>query len=136
MQTHFLFDLLRGYEPFEQMVAESQKPGAVIAASGLYGAQKTHLACALAAQTGRPLCLVTPGEAEATRFAADLNPLGVAAADGLRMRSGPGTDFSRVATVPTGTQVTALGADGTDGWILVQYNGSYGWLTKQYLTAN
>ena len=60
----------------------------------------------------------------------------VAAADGLRMRSGPGTDFSRVATVPTGTQVTALGADGTDGWILVQYNGSYGWLTKQYLTAN
>ena len=60
----------------------------------------------------------------------------VAAADGLRMRSGPGTDFSRVATVPTGTQVTALGVDGTDGWILVQYNGSYGWLTKQYLTAN
>ena len=59
-----------------------------------------------------------------------------AAADGLRMRSGPGTDFGRVATVPTGTQVTALGVDGTDGWILVQYNGAYGWLTKQYLTAN
>ena len=35
---------------------------------------------ALAAQTGRPLCLVTPGEAEATRFAADLNTLGVTAA--------------------------------------------------------
>ena len=50
MQTHFLFDLLRGYEPFEQMLAESKKPGAVIAASGLSGAQKTHLACALAAQ--------------------------------------------------------------------------------------
>ena len=60
----------------------------------------------------------------------------VAAADGLRMRSGPGTDYGRVATVPTGTQVTALGVDGTDGWILVQYNGAYGWLTKQYLTAN
>ena len=60
----------------------------------------------------------------------------VAAADGLRMRSGPGTDFGRVATVPTGTQVTALGVDGTDGWILVQNNGAYVWLTKQYLTAN
>ena len=28
----------------------------------------------------KPLCIVTPGEAEATRFAGDLNALGVAAA--------------------------------------------------------
>lgn len=54
MQTHFLFDVLEGYKPFEQMVQESQKSGAVIAASGMAGAQKAHAACALAARTGRP----------------------------------------------------------------------------------
>lgn len=60
----------------------------------------------------------------------------VSAADGLRMRSGPGTDFDRLGAVPTGTQLTALGTDAADSWILVQYNGTYGWLTKQFLTAN
>ena len=39
MQTHFLFDVLEGYKPFEQMVQESQNRGAVIAASGKAGAQ-------------------------------------------------------------------------------------------------
>ena len=47
---------------------------------GLPAAGRALVYAALAAQTGRPLCLVTPGEAEATRFAADLNTLGVAAA--------------------------------------------------------
>ena len=85
----------------------------------------------LSAQKAKDLAALHAGE-EAVVLGADT----VAAADGLRMRSGPGTDFGRVATVPTGTQVTALGVDGTDGWILVQYSGAYGWLTKQYLTAN
>ena len=52
-------------------------------ASALFGLPASGRAlvyAALAAQTGRPLCLVTPGEAEATRFAADLNTLGVTAA--------------------------------------------------------
>lgn len=40
MQTHFLFDVLEGYKPFEQMVQESQKSGAVIAASGHGGARR------------------------------------------------------------------------------------------------
>ena len=39
MQTHFLFDVLDGYKPFEQMAQESQNSGAVIAASGKAGAQ-------------------------------------------------------------------------------------------------
>ena len=47
---------------------------------GLPAAGRALVYAALAAQTGRPLCLVTPGEAEATRFAADLNTLGVASA--------------------------------------------------------
>ena len=55
MQTHFLFDVLEGYQPFEQIAEESRRDGAIIAASGLAGAQKAHLACALAARTARTI---------------------------------------------------------------------------------
>lgn len=71
MQTHFLFDVLEGYKPFEQMVQESQKSGAVIAASGMAGAQKAHAACALAARTGRPLLFLCDSERSATQTMED-----------------------------------------------------------------
>ena len=47
---------------------------------GLPAAGRALVYAALHRSLGRPLCIVTPGEAEATRFAADLNTLGVAAA--------------------------------------------------------
>ena len=47
---------------------------------GLPAAGRALVYAALARALGRTLCIVTPGEAEATRFAADLNTLGVAAA--------------------------------------------------------
>ena len=47
---------------------------------GLPGAGRAQVYAALARELERPLCIVTPGEAEATRFAADLNTLGVPAA--------------------------------------------------------
>ena len=47
---------------------------------GLPAAGRAMVYAALYRQMGHPLCIVTPGEAEATRFAADLNTLGVAAA--------------------------------------------------------
>ena len=75
MQTHFLFDILEGYAPFEQAVAESKKSGAVIAASGLAGAQKIHLACALAARTGRPLLLLCDSERSAAAAMEDVSAL-------------------------------------------------------------
>ena len=75
MQTHFLFDLLRGYAPYEQMVEESRKAGAVIAASGLAGAQKVHLACALVAETGRPLLYLCDSERSAGRVMEDVGAL-------------------------------------------------------------
>lgn len=75
MQTHFLFDVLEGYKPFEQMVQESQKSGAVIAASGMAGAQKAHAACALAARTGRPLLFLCDSERSAAQTMEDLSAL-------------------------------------------------------------
>ena len=54
-------------------------PGAA-ALFGLPAAGRAQAYAALCRTLGRPLCIVTPGEAEATRFAADLNTLGVPAA--------------------------------------------------------
>ena len=65
MQTHFLFDLMAEHPRFQEMLQEAKKPGAVIAASGLAGAQKMHLACALAEATVRPLLVLCESEREA-----------------------------------------------------------------------
>ena len=54
-------------------------PGAA-ALFGLPAAGRAQAYAALCRTLGRQLCIVTPGEAEATRFAADLNTLGVPAA--------------------------------------------------------
>ncbi len=75
MQTHFLFDLMREHPQFENMLAEAQKPNAVIAASGLAGAQKVHLACALARQTGRPLLYLCESERAAAQTVEDVQAL-------------------------------------------------------------
>ena len=75
MQTHFLFDVLEGYQPFEQIAEESRRDGAIIAASGLTGAQKAHLACALAARTGRPLVFLCDSERSAAQTMEDVSAL-------------------------------------------------------------
>ena len=75
MQTHFLFDVLDGYQPFEQIAEESRRESAVIAASGLAGAQKAHLACALAEKTGRPLLFLCDSERSAAQVMEDVSAL-------------------------------------------------------------
>ncbi|MDO5379137.1 MAG: transcription-repair coupling factor, partial [Clostridia bacterium] len=75
MQTHFVFDVMEGFEPFERLVEASKDAGAVIAASGLAGAQKIHLACALAARTGRPLLLLCDSERSASAAMEDASAL-------------------------------------------------------------
>ncbi|MEE0799790.1 MAG: transcription-repair coupling factor [Gemmiger sp.] len=47
---------------------------------GLPAVGRAQVYAALCHAMGRPLCIVTPGEAEATRFAADMNTFGVSAA--------------------------------------------------------
>ena len=51
----------------------------------------------------------------------------------MNLRAGPGTDFDKVAQIPMGTTVTALGSNADGSWVVVQYNGKCGWLAKQYL---
>lgn len=53
----------------------------------------------------------------------------------MNLRAGPGTDFDKVTQIPAGTAVTALGTNADETWIMVQYEGQYGWLAKEYLNA-
>lgn len=53
----------------------------------------------------------------------------------MNLRAGPGTDFDKVTQIPAGTEVTALGTNGDESWVVVQYEGQYGWLAKEYLNA-
>ena len=75
MQTHFLFDLMHEHPQYREMLAEAKKPEAVIAASGLSGAQKVHLACALSAHTGRPILYLCESERAAAAAMEDLSAL-------------------------------------------------------------
>ena len=61
---------------YEKLAHVLSAPGAC-ALFGLPGSGRAMVYAALAKETGRFLCIVTPGEAEATRFAGDLNALGI-----------------------------------------------------------
>ncbi|MBQ7051196.1 MAG: transcription-repair coupling factor [Clostridia bacterium] len=75
MQTHFLFDLMAEHPQFAQMLKAAKDPGAVIAASGLAGAQKVHLACALSRHMGRPLLYLCESERAAAAVVEDIQAL-------------------------------------------------------------
>ncbi len=53
----------------------------------------------------------------------------------LNMRAGPGTDYDVLGKVPAGTGVTALGANEDGSWVVVNYDGKYGWLKTEYLNG-
>ena len=75
MQTHFLFDLMQEHPQYREILSELKKPEAVIAASGLSGAQKVHLCCALSEHTGRPLLYLCESERAAAAAMEDLSAL-------------------------------------------------------------
>ena len=53
----------------------------------------------------------------------------------LNMRGGPGTDYDKIGQVPASTGVTALGANEDGSWVVVNYNGTYGWLKTEFLNG-
>ena len=72
----------------------------------------------------QPATLFAQGQQPGYKTPADAN---------MNLRAGPGTDFDKVAQIPMGTAVTALGSNADGSWVMVQYNDKYGWLCKQYL---
>ncbi len=75
MQTHFLFDLMAAYAPYQRIEAHAGEKDAVIAASGMTRAQKIHLACTLATRTGRPLLYLCDSERAAGAAMEDIASL-------------------------------------------------------------
>jgi len=53
-----------------------------------------------------------------------------ASVDGLRLRSGPGTDYSVVATVGQGTLLGLTGRNSDSSWIRVRMAGVTGWVAN------
>lgn len=54
----------------------------------------------------------------------------------LRMRSGAGTGYPVVATIPAGTSVPVLDYDAAADWIKVSYNGQEGWAAAWLATID
>ena len=71
--------LLKNTPEYQKIAASLASPGPA-ALFGLPPAGRALLYAALQKDTGRVLCVVTPGEAEATHFADDLKTLGLSAA--------------------------------------------------------
>ena len=53
---------------------------------------------------------------------------------GMNLRAGPGTYYDKVTSVPAGTGVTALGTNEDGSWVVVNYDGKYGWLKTEFLS--
>lgn len=54
----------------------------------------------------------------------------------LRIRSGPGTSYPSVGTIPRGVTVPVTGRNAAGSWLQVQYNGQLGWVAAWYATVN
>jgi Cu/Zn superoxide dismutase len=62
----------------------------------------------------------------------------VVASSGLRLRGGPGTQYSILRIVPLGTVLDATGVEQYASgmvWARVCYNGAYYWAARQYLQS-
>lgn len=67
----FFFEPLRGYAPYEQLKGTAQA-SVLASAFGMSDGQKTHLAAALARDTGRPILFVAVNESHAARCYDDM----------------------------------------------------------------
>ncbi|MDR1070613.1 MAG: SH3 domain-containing protein, partial [Gracilibacteraceae bacterium] len=56
----------------------------------------------------------------------------VAANGGLNLRSGPGTDYSALLTIPEGSGVWFIEENGE--WSQVEFDGQVGWAASAYLS--
>lgn len=54
----------------------------------------------------------------------------------LKIRSGPGTDYDQVGTVPYNTTLPVLGRDEGANWVFVDYAGARGWIAAWLATVS
>ncbi len=75
-----ILDALKATPEYRRLLAVAEKSGAAAALFGLPPAARVAVLVCLCDDLGKTALVVTPGEAEATRFAEDAGTLGVAAA--------------------------------------------------------
>jgi len=54
------------------------------------------------------------------------------ASDGVNLRSGPGTNYSKVKTLDLGTELKAAAKEGE--WTFVSVGGKFGWIKSEYIS--
>ncbi len=60
----------------------------------------------------------------------------VTVSSALNMRSGPGTSYKQIGSIPDATKVGAVAKSEGGKWYLVYYDGKFGWVSSGYLTTN
>lgn len=55
-------------------------------------------------------------------------------ASSLNMRTGDGTSYSVICTIPQNSSVTVIGFNSAGTWAKIIYNGVEGWVSKSYLS--
>lgn len=63
-------------------------------------------------------------------------PWGVVQTPLLNVRSGPGTDFEVITTVPQGRMITLIGRTADNSWVKIISNGVEGWATTLHIAAS
>ncbi len=54
----------------------------------------------------------------------------------LRIRSGPGTNFSQIGLLSTGTTVSVVGRNEAANWLLIDHQGTRGWVAAWYTVVS
>lgn len=75
-----LISALKNVPEYKRLLVAIQAAGGAVALFGLPAAGRAQVAAALCQDTGRPVLVVTAGEAEATRFVEDATTFGIPAA--------------------------------------------------------
>ncbi len=82
----------------------------------------------------------TPAAVTPTRVVATPTPkvVKVTLTDRLRVRQGPGTTFTVLDTLDSGTSLVAVGRNADSSWLQVQLPNTtdLGWVSAQYVTVN
>jgi uncharacterized protein YraI len=59
-------------------------------------------------------------------------PIVTATPYNVNVRSGPGTEFGKLATMPVGATAPVVGRNSNNTWWQVNFNGIVGWVSAQY----
>lgn len=106
------------------------QPSVTVPATPLPSPTMTHTPV----PTATPLPTATPEPTAIPATATPAPPSIVAGADGVNVRSGPGTNFTRLGYLDPGAQAQVIGR--YSDWWQILYDGAPGWVFGELVTAS